>query len=446
MKLISRILGGLLIVCTGFILYEIAKLAPTGKVIGGLVGALLVLAILTGAIFGITKLIASRERFWKLYRLNMLSFEVLLSIVVLVASVKIHSLVPMILQFKNQVQIATVSDEPAKQELWQTTFTSVGNLAPVEGADISNQVAGNVVSINFRSGERVAKGQLLVQLDDSNERAELQGYLAQAKLAELNASRAHELYAKHLISQSDLDTADSNLQQAQSNVANTQANIAKKAIRAPFSGSAGIRNVNIGQFLPVGTNIVTLQALHHMYVSFTLPEQALPMLATRQKVAVTVDAFPSETFSGEVNAIDSKVDPNTHNVRVQALIANPKRELRAGMFANVTVVAGNAQQVVTIPKAAITYSLYGDSVYIVTHDKDGKDGKDGKDDKGKPALKAKEVFIKLGQDRGSRVAVTEGVNAGDMIVTSGMQKLHSGMQVAINNSVTPDSADGVVDK
>lgn len=446
MKLISRILGILLIVLTAAIVYQIAKLAPIGKIAGGLFGALVVLAILAGVIFGITKLIASRDRFWQLYKLNLLSFEVLLTIVLIVAAVKIHSVVPMILQFKNQVQTATVSDEPAKQELWQTNFTAVGNLAPVEGADISNQVAGNVVSVNFHSGEQVNQGQLLVQLDDSNERAELQGYLAQEKLAELNANRAQQLYTKHLISQSDLDTADSNLQQAQANVANTRANIAKKAIRAPFAGSAGIRNVNVGQFLPVGTNIVTLQALHHMYASFTLPEQALPMLAPHQKVLVTVDAFPGKTFTGEVNAIDSKVDPDTHNVRVQALIANPKRELRAGMFANVTVAAGNPQQVVTVPKAAITYSLYGDSVYVVTADNPSNDAKDAKDAKDKPVLKAKEIFIKLGQERDSRVAVAEGVKAGDMIVTSGMQKLHSGMQVEINNSVTPDSAAGETDK
>ena len=338
----------------------------------------------------------------------------------------------MIQGFKAQKNISTVSDEAAKQETWQPDFSSVGNLDPVQGADISNQVAGNVSAINFESGQEVEKGQLLVQLDDSNEEAQLEGYQAQLKLAQLNDQRAHDIFAKHLNSQSDVDTADSNLKQAEANVANTEADINKKTIRAPFAGHAGIRNVNLGQYLAVGTAIVTLQALDHMYASFTLPEQSLPSLARGQKVAVTVDAYPNQKFDGEINAIDSKVDPASHTVRVQALIANPGHQLRAGMFANVSVSAGKPIPVVTVPKAAITYSLYGDSVFIIGPDKEKKD------DKGQPALTASEVFVKLGQERGSRVAVLEGVKAGDLIVTSGMQKLHTGSEVQINNDVTPD--------
>ncbi|HSC47950.1 MAG TPA: efflux RND transporter periplasmic adaptor subunit, partial [Gammaproteobacteria bacterium] len=287
------------------------------------------------------------------------------------------------------------------------------------------------------SGQVVEKGQLLVQLDDSNERAQLLGFEAQESLAEINAKRAHDIFDKHLVSQADVDTADANLRQAQANVANTQADIAKKSIRAPFSGHAGIRNVNLGQYLPSGTVIVTLQALDHMYASFTLPEQALATLASGQKVQVTVDAYPNVAFDGAIDAIDSKVDPTSHNVRVQAMISNPKHQLRAGMFANVSVSAGKPVQVVTVPKSAVTFSLYGDSVFLVSQDKDAK---------GAPALTAKEVFVKLGDERGTRVAVTEGVKAGDLVVTSGMQKLHTGAVVEINNSVTPDQTAGVAGK
>ncbi len=342
--------------------------------------------------------------------------------------------------YMSQDRTPTVSEESALAETWQPTFTSVGNLDPVQGADISNQVAGNVAAINFDSGQEVEKGQLLVQLDDSNERAQLAGFQAQEKLADLNAQRAHDLFAKHLVSQSDVDTADSNLKQAQSNVANTQADIAKKSIRAPFSGHAGIRNVNLGQYLPAGTVLVTLQSLDHMYATFSLPEQALPVLAPRQKVDTTVDTYPNQKFAGEINAIDSKVDPATHNVRVQALIDNPKHQLRAGMFANVTVSAGKPQQVVTVPKSSVTYSLYGDSVFVISPDKEKK-GADGK-----PLMNANEVFVKLGDERGTRVAITEGVKAGDMVVTSGMQKLQKSGAVKIDNSVTPDQSTGETDK
>ncbi|HEV2110648.1 MAG TPA: efflux RND transporter periplasmic adaptor subunit [Gammaproteobacteria bacterium] len=358
----------------------------------------------------------------------------LLGVLVLVGGVFGTRMYFMIQGFKTQKNIVTVSGEAAKQETWQPDSTSVGNLAPVQGADLSNQLAGNVVAINFQSGQEVQKGQLMVQIDDSSERAQLQGFEAQLKLAQLNDQRAHDIFSKHLNSQSDVDTADSNLQQAQSNVANTQAAIDKKAIRAPFTGSAGIRNVNLGQYLPDGTVIVTLQDLDHMYVSFTLPEQALPSLATGQKLEVSVDTYPNRKFEGQVDAIDSKVDPNSHTVRLQGLIANPGHLLRAGMFANVTVSAGKPMQVVTVPKAAITFSLYGDSVYIITPDKDKKD------DKGQPVLTTNEVFIRLGEERGGRVAVVEGLKPGDMIVTSGMQKLHPGATIEINNSVTPDQS------
>ncbi|HVC37760.1 MAG TPA: efflux RND transporter periplasmic adaptor subunit, partial [Gammaproteobacteria bacterium] len=341
-----------------------------------------------------------------------------------------------IIAYKTTVQHTFVSDEAAKSENWQPKLNSVGNLDPVQGADLSNQLAANVTAINFNSGQDVNKGQLLVQLDDSSERAQLLGFQAQVKLAELNLKREQKLVRLKLDSQANLDAAANNLKQAQSNLQNDQAAIDKKAIRAPFSGHAGIRNVNLGQYLPAGTVIVTLQELDHMYVTFALPEQDLPLLATHQQVEITVDAYPNSKFEGEINAIDSAVDPNSHNVRVQALIANPEKLLRAGMFANVSVHAGKPVQVVTIPKSAVTYSLYGDSVFIVTPDKDKKDAK------GNPVLNAKEIFVKLGDERGTRVAVLEGVKAGDMVVTSGMQKLHSGTTVDINNSVTPDQAPG----
>lgn len=440
LRLISLSVGVLLVAAIVYILTEVAQVAPTGAIVGSAFGIIIAVGILTGFIFGLSNLASDREKAISVFKFFMVAFEVILLVVGIVGVVKVHKVVPQILGFMHQKQISTVSDEVARQEIWQPNFTSVGNLDPVQGADISNQVAGNVVSIGFDSGQEVQQGQLLVQLDDSNERAQLQGYQAQLQLAELNDKRSHDLFAKKLISQSDADTADVNLKQAEANVANTQADIAKKTIRAPFAGHAGIRNVNLGQYLPAGTVIVTLQALDHMYASFTLPEQALPSLAPRQAVDVTVDAFPGQKFTGEINAIDSKVDPSSHTIRVQGLITNPQHKLRAGMFANVTVSAGKPQQVVTVPKAAVTFSLYGDSVFVVAPDKEQKD------DKGDPALTVTEVFVKLGDERGPRVAITEGLKSGDMIVTSGMQKLHTGALVQINNSVTPDQIAGASGK
>ena len=419
-----------------FAIYLLSGLVPAKYIIGGFLGFVLVLAILSVAIYGVLNLVTSRERAIPLYKLFMTALWALLLVTMVIMEIWGRGVIHQIIAYKTTVQHTFVSDEAAKSENWQPKLNSVGNLDPVQGADLSNQLAANVTAINFNSGQDVNKGQLLVQLDDSSERAQLLGFQAQVKLAELNLKREQKLVRLKLDSQANLDAAANNLKQAQSNLQNDQAAIDKKAIRAPFSGHAGIRNVNLGQYLPAGTVIVTLQELDHMYVTFALPEQDLPLLATHQQVEITVDAYPNSKFEGEINAIDSAVDPNSHNVRVQALIANPEKLLRAGMFANVSVHAGKPVQVVTIPKSAVAYSLYGDSVFIVTPDKDKKDAK------GNPVLNAKEIFVKLGDERGTRVAVLEGVKAGDMVVTSGMQKLHSGTTVDINNSVTPDQAPG----
>ena len=419
-----------------FAIYLLSGLVPAMQIVLGFLVFMLVLAVLAAAIFGVINLVASRERAIPLYKLFMTAFWALLLLALIIMEVWGHGLIKKIIAFKSAVDITTVSDEAARSENWQPLFKSVGNIDPVQGVDLSNQLAGNVTAISFESGQDVKTGQLLVQLDDSSERAQLLGFQAQVKLAELNLKREQELVRRKLDSQANLDIAANNLKQAQSNLLNDQTAIDKKAIRAPFTGRAGIRDVNLGQYLAVGTVIVTLQALDHMYVTFSLPEQDLPSLAAHQKVEIIVDAYPGRTFEGEINAIDSRVDPNSHNVRVQALIANPEHLLRAGMFANVSVQAGKPVQVVSIPKSAVTYSLYGDSVYIVTPDKDKKDAK------GNPVLTANEVFIKLGDERGTRVAVTEGVKPGDLVVTSGMQKLHPGATIAIDNSLTPDQAPG----
>lgn len=332
-------------------------------------------------------------------------------------------------KFSSMKQVTVVSDQAAREESWQPYLTAIGNLTPERGVEVSNQLAGAVTAIHFQSGDEVKKGTLLIQLDDSSQRAQLQGYEAQAKLAQLTLTRTQALFRKHLASQADLDTAASNLKAAQANVDNTQSAINKLAIRAPFSGRLGIRSVNLGQYLPAGTSIVSLQALDPLHVTFTLPEQELPKLHVGEKVQLTVDAYPGKMFDGDVNAIESKVDSNTHNITVQAEIHNPQHLLRAGLFADINVLAGKAQKLVTIPKSAIDYSLYGSSVYLVDKAKD-KDGK--------PVLKVKQIFVTTGEERDGRVAIEKGLKAGDMVVTSGQQKLHEGMEVEINNSVQPD--------
>lgn len=266
----------------------------------------------------------------------------------------------------------TVSATHAKQQSWQPRIEAVGTLIAAQGVNIASEVAGKVEKILFESGQTVEKGALLVQLDDSAEQAQLPGARAQAKLARANLERAQRLIEQKLVSEEQLDSAQNQLQQAESALASLQAIIAKKAIHAPFAGTLGIRQADIGQYLAAGTQIVTLQALDALYADFTLPEQFLQRVAVGQTVEITTATYPGKVFSGLVGAMGVKLDPSTHNFDVRATLDNSEHLLRPGMFANVAVLAGAPLDFVTVPKVAITYSLYGDSVYLIKEEVDRK--------------------------------------------------------------------------
>lgn len=324
---------------------------------------------------------------------------------------------------------ATVSTAPAERQSWQPRIGAVGQLSAVRGVDVSNEVAGTVSEIAFSSGDVVQKGDVLVQLDDSIEQAELPGLVAQMELAQLNVERTRELIGRDLTSEEDLDRARSELQQMQSAVAALEATIAKKRIRAPFSGTLGIRQVNLGEYLPSGTPIVTLQSLDQLHVDFSLPEEFVDDVAAGQTIDVRVSTYPGQAFTGELRAVSVKIDPTSHNFAVQAVVDNPDHKLRPGMFADVSVLSGTEQAVVAVPKTAISYSLHGDAVFVVEKAEAAGEGE------GEPALVARQKFVRVGNSKGEMVAVLSGVEPGDEIVTAGTQKLRDGMAVNINNEV-----------
>ncbi len=322
---------------------------------------------------------------------------------------------------------ATVSTAQAERQRWQPRIEAVGQLSAVRGVDVSNEVAGTVNDIAFFSGDTVEQGALLVQLDDSIEQAELPGLVAQLDLARMDVERMRELIDRELTSAEELDQAKSQLQQTESAVAALEARIAKKAVRAPFAGTLGIRKVDLGEYLPAGTPIVTLQSLDRLHVDFTLPEEFVVDVAAGQRVNVSVSAYPGETFAGEVEAVSVAIDPTSHNFAVQAVIDNPQGRLRPGMFADVAVQAGVRETVVAVPKTAISYSLHGDAVYVVE--------KSEASENGQTALVAEQRFVRLGTSNGEMVAVLQGLEPGDEVVTAGTQKLRDGMPVSINNDV-----------
>ena len=333
---------------------------------------------------------------------------------------------------RSTVESLSVSDCPAfrpKSE-WQPTLESVGTATAVNGVTISTDLAGIVRQIAFESGNKVRAGDLLVHLDTTQEEAQLHQAEAQRDYASVTLKRDKDLLAKHAISQSDYDNAEASFRQAQAAVDQFAALIARKTLRAPFDGVTGIRQVNLGQYLKEGDMVVTLQAFDPIYVNFSLPQQDLSKLGVGQPVALRVDAFEGQAFGGKITAINSLVDQATRNIQVQATFQNSDFRLRPGMFAKVSVIMSQKQDVVAIPATAIHYAPYGDSIFIVSEMKDPQ----GKEYKG-----VREQFIKTGPSRGDMISVVSGLKPGDEVVTSGVFRLKSGAHVNVNNQIKPGS-------
>ena len=263
---------------------------------------------------------------------------------------------------------------------------------------------------------------------------------AMAELNEVNFDRTQRLAKSFTVSQAQLDTDSANLKNLKAQVAQQQAIIEKKILRAPFAGHLGIRAVDVGQYLGAGTSIVTLQALDPIYVDFYVPQQAVEEIQIGHKVTVKVDAYEDRTFTGEIAAINPKVDVGNRNVQIRATLKNQDRKLLPGMYATVDIAVGEPATYVTVPQTAIAYNPYGDTVYVVESNDNGAGVKS--------QLVARQTFVTVGPTRGDQVGLLKGVEAGDMIVTAGQIKLHNGSVVLIDNSVKPtaDAAPAPVDR
>ena len=338
----------------------------------------------------------------------------------------------------------TVSTAVAESENWLPKLPAIGTFRAVQGIDVAPEVEGVVTEINFDSGQLVAAGTVLVQLDDSIQQADLKSGLAELRKAELELRRQGELLRRNNTSKTVYDAALAARDTAAATVDRVRAVIAQKSIKAAFGGRLGIRNVDIGQYVSAGSAMVTLQKLSPIFVDFPVPEQELSRLSIGEKVQITVDAELGKTFDGTIESIDAKVNQATRNVLVRAEVENRDARLLPGMFANVNVIAGKARDVVTLPRTAITYSLYGDSVYVVVPaPADANDPKaastaktdsksSGADDK--KNLIVDRRFVRIGETRGDKVSIVEGVKAGEQVVISGQIKLRPKAHVMVDNS------------
>jgi membrane fusion protein, multidrug efflux system len=329
-----------------------------------------------------------------------------------------------------QMPPTTVTSFTVEQVEWQPRLGAVGTISPVQGATISAEMPGTVAEVLFQSGTPVKQGDMLLKLDTSAEEATLRSAQADFELAKNEFERAKDLADRRVISKSEFDAASARFAQAQAAVQNAQSAIAKKQIRAPFDGIAGIREVNVGQMVPVGQRLVTLQSLDPVYIDFSLPQQDLAAVRPRLQVIVQTDAIPNEQFTGELTAVNSAIDPATRSVALQATLANPKHLLRAGMFARVQVVLPEAKTVLRVPITAVKYAPYGNSVYVIEKQKDEKSGEE--------RLMLNEKFVRTGETRGDFVAVTEGLEPNQQIVSTGVFKLRNKLPVVIDNKLAPE--------
>ncbi|HML80313.1 MAG: efflux RND transporter periplasmic adaptor subunit [Thiomonas sp.] len=337
----------------------------------------------------------------------------------------------------------TVSTIVAQESSWQPTVEALGNLRASQQASLSPQIAGVVTAIHFRSGEKVRAGQVLAQINDAPQRAQLAqlqaqvGQLqAQLNLAQITLARDEAQLKVQAISQAVVDTDRANVTsvQAQLKALAEQINaqkavLAQATVTAPFAGVLGIRQVNLGQYLAPGTAVVTLQALDPMDIDFTVPQNQIDLVHVGMKAELTTNAAPGKTFEAKVIAVEPQINTATRNLTVRARIPNPKGELLPGVFATIRLTDGEPRNYITLPNAAVAYNPYGATVFLVKDEGKGADGK--------PKLVAEQRFITTGLTRGDQVAVLSGLKAGDTVVTAGQLKLRNGVPVLINNSVQP---------
>src|SRR5436190_2189345 len=317
----------------------------------------------------------------------------------------------------------------AKRETWPSTLQVIGTAAAIQGVTVSADLPGTIDKIHFESGKAVQVGDVLVELDTRQERAQLAAAQADWELAKINYERQEKLVAQGVLARTEYDNASAQQKSTEAHVGEIKATIERKMIRAPFSGILGIRQINLGQYLAAGQAIVSLQSVNPIYVNFGVPQQQSPQVRIGGGLRMTSDDLPGIQFAGRVSAVDSVVNEATRNIQVQATLTNPQGRLRPGRLVQVELGVGANRQIIPLPASSINYAPYGDSVYVVT---DVQDPKSGKTFRG-----VRQQFVKVEGSRGDQVAVVSGVNPGEEIVTSGVFKLRNGAPVQVNNKVQP---------
>ena len=297
---------------------------------------------------------------------------------------------------------------------------AVGSLRSRQGVMLRPEISGRVTQLNFRDGDRVRKGQLLVQLDDQLPQAQVKQSQAELSIATANHKRNQELLAQNFISQRTVDESAANLEVAQAKLALAEATAARLRIVAPFNGVAGIRGVNVGDYLKDGADIVNIEDIDTVFVDFRLPERFQTRIKRGQRAAVELDALPGRKFDAVIEAIDPLIDANGRSIGVRGSIDNRDLQLRPGMFARVTAVFGVREKALVVPEEAIVPQ--GGRLFVIRLVPGSE----------KDSQASQRVEVKVGIRRPGQVEILEGVQQGDVVVTAGQQRLQrDGMAVKV---------------
>ena len=328
----------------------------------------------------------------------------------------------------------SVNVAEAVADEWNRKVRAIGTLVAFQGVDITTEVSGIVRAINFESGDEVSKDQLLVELEDSTERANLESAQAQFDSDNSSYQRLLKLKDQSFVTSNDIDTQASLVNVSKARVAVARTALAKKRIYAPFTGKLGISQVDIGEYVPPGRNIVTLLSLDRLYLDFTLPEDNFNDLAINQTVSFQVRPYPGRRFEARVETWSPELDADTRNIQVRAIVDNRKRLLAPGMFADMVLRSKRKLPVLSIPETAIFYNIYGEAVYVL-ETPETEDSTTAANDGGAPDYRLAARQVKVAYRNDGMAGVIEGIEAGDQVVTAGQLKLYPGLRVAIVDDV-----------
>ena len=358
-------------------------------------------------------------RYFKLFKTPIIWFCVIIGLAIG------YKMVPVVILSTMKPPATSVSATPSLQENWADEIRSIGTITATKAIIIAPEVNGTVSAIHFESGVQVKDGQRIITLNDSAEQADLDRYMAQLEITKLTLARSKKLSTQKVESKADFDQKKANMDQAQALVDQAKAVIAKKNITAPFSGTLGIRKVNLGDYLQAGNPVVTLTNDDKLFIDFNVAERFADKIKVGQKIFFTVDAMGTQEFEGIITSIDPQISQDIRNIQIQATTANTDHRLKSGMFATIRIVLSDEKPTVTVPETAIEHGLYGSSVYVV--------------DKTDPQnLTVKKTFIKIGTHRKGRTSITSGLAKDEMVVTAGQLKLNNGAAVTLSDDPGPE--------